>query len=95
MCIRDRINVIGDATSMYQENYIMHRNAIAMAMVFLDLPSSGHGSRAYDKQTGLNISVSEYFDGDSNKNNIRMDILFGTKMIRPDLIFRATNQKVS
>lgn len=90
-----KINVIGDATSMYQENYIMHRNAIAMAMVFLDLPSSGHGSRAYDKQTGLNISVSEYFDGDSNKNNIRMDILFGTKMIRPDLIFRATNQKVS
>ena len=88
------ISVIGDAVSMYQENYIMHRDAIAMAMVFLDLPASGHGSRASDKQTGLNISVSEYFNGDQNQNNLRMDILFGTKMVRPDLIFRATNQKI-
>lgn len=88
------ITVIGDASSMYQENYIMHRDAIAMAMVFLDLPASGHGSRASDKQTGLNISVSEYFNGDQNQNNLRMDILFGTKMVRSDLIFRATNQKI-
>jgi len=88
------IGVIGDATGMYRENYIMHRDAIAMAMVFLDLPASGHGSRASDKQTGLNISVSEYFNGDQNQNNLRMDILFGTKMVRPDLIFRATNEKI-
>ena len=88
------ITVIGDATSMYQENYIMHRDSIAMAMCFLDLPASGHGSRASDKQTGLNISVSEYFNGDQNQNNLRMDILFGTKLVRPDLIFRATNQKI-
>ena len=88
------ITVIGDPTSMYRENYIMHRDSIAMAMVFLDLPASGHGSRASDKQTGLNISVSEYFNGDQNQNNMRMDILYGVKMVRPDLIFRATNQKI-
>lgn len=88
------ITVVGDAVSMYQENYIMHRDSIAMAMCFLDLPASGHGSRASDKQTGLNISVSEYFNGDQNQNNMRMDILFGTKMVRPDLIFRATNEKI-
>ena len=88
------IVVIGDANGMYRENYIMHRDAIAMAMVFLDLPASGHGSRASDKQTGLNISVSEYFNGDQNQNNLRMDILFGTKMVRPDLILRATNEKI-
>ena len=89
-----KLVVIGDAEGMYQENYIMHRDAIALVMVFLDLPASGHGSRASDKQTGLNISVSEYFNGDANQNNLRMDILFGTKMVRPDLIFRATNQKI-
>jgi len=88
------ITVIGDANGVYRENYIMHRDAIAMAMVFLDLPVSGHGSRASDKQTGLNISVSEYFNGDQNQNNLRMDILYGTKLVRPDLIFRATNQKI-
>lgn len=88
------ITVLGIATGVYRENYIMHRDAIAMAMCFLDLPASGHGSRASDKQTGLNISVSEYFNGDENKNNLRMDILFGVKMVRPDLILRATNQKI-
>ena len=88
------ITVIGTATGVYRENYIMHRDAVAMAMVFMDLPVSGHGSRASDKQTGLNISVSEYFNGDQNQNNLRMDILFGVKMVRPDLIMRATNQKI-
>jgi len=88
------ITFIGLSGGLYQENYIMHRDAVAMAMVFLDLPSSGHGSRASDKQTGLNISVSEYFNGDENQNNLRMDILYGVKMVRPDLIFRATNQKI-
>ena len=88
------IIVIGDAGGMYRENFIMHRDAIALAMVFLDLPASGHGSRASDAQTGLNISVSEYFNGDQNENAMRMDILFGTKMVRPDLIFRATCQKI-
>lgn len=88
------ITVIGDANGVYRENYIMHRDAVAMAMVFMDLPASGHGSRASDKQTGLNISVSEYFNGDQNQNNLRMDILFGVKMVRPDLIMRATNQKI-
>jgi len=88
------ITVLGDAGGTYRENYIMHRDAVAMAMVFLDLPVSGHGSRASDKQTGLNISVSEYFNGDQNQNNLRMDILYGVKMVRPDLILRATNQKI-
>jgi len=88
------ITVLGDATATYRENYIMHRNAIAMAMVFLDLPASGHGSIASDKQTGLNLSVSEYFNGDQNQNNLRMDILYGVKMVRPDLIFRATCQQI-
>jgi len=88
------ITVLGDATGTYRENYIMHRDAVAMAMVFMDLPSSGHGSRASDKQTGLNINVAEYFDGDNYQNALRMDILYGVKMVRPDLIMRATNQKI-
>lgn len=88
------ITFIGDSGGTYRENYIMHRNAVAMAFVFLDLPASGHGSRARDKQTGLSISVSEYFDGDNNENNLRMDILYGVKMVRPDLILRATCQKI-
>jgi hypothetical protein len=73
----------------------MHRDAVAMAMVFLDLPASGHGSRASDPQTGLNISVSEYFNGDENQNNLRMDILYGVKLVRPDLLFRASCEYVS
>lgn len=85
----------GDAEGIYRENFIMHRNAIAMAVVFLDLPASGHGSRARDPQTGLALSVSEYFDGDNNKNNLRLDILWGVKLVRPDLIMRATCQKIN
>ena len=88
------ITILGDSEAAYRENYIMHRDAIALAMVFLDLPASGHGSRANDPQTGLSISVSEYFMGDENSNNLRMDILYGVQMVRPDLVFRATCQKI-
>ena len=88
------LTIVGDANGLYRENYIMHRDAVAMAMVFLDLPASGHGSRASDPQTGLNISVSEYFNGDQNSNNLRMDILFGCKLTRPDLLLRATSEKI-
>ena len=88
------VTFLGDANGIYRENFIMHRNAIAMAVVFLDLPASGHGSRARDKQTGLALSVSEYFNGDENKNNLRMDVLWGVKLVRPDLIMRASCQKI-
>ena len=86
--------VIGEATGLYQENFIMHRDAIALANVFMDLPASGHGSRVSDAQSGLAISVAEYFNGDQHENAMRMDILYGVKMTRPDLIFRATNQRI-
>ena len=87
--------VVGDAGGLYQENYIQHRDAIALVNVFMDLPASGHGSRVSDAQSGLAISVAEYFNGDQHENAMRMDILFGTKMVRPDLIFRATNEKIN
>ena len=86
--------VIGEAAGLYQENFIMHRDAIALANVFMDLPASGHGSRVSDAQSGLAISVAEYFNGDQHENAMRMDILYGVKMTRPDLIFRATNQRI-
>lgn len=88
------ITVLGDAGGLYRENYIMHRDSIALANVFMDLPASGHGTRVSDAQSGLALSVSEYFNGDANENAMRMDILYGVKMIRPDLIFRATNEKI-
>lgn len=88
------ITVIGDAGGLYRENYIMHRDSIALANVFMDLPASGHGTRVSDAQSGLALSVSEYFNGDANENAMRMDVLYGVKMIRPDLIFRATNEKI-
>ena len=88
------MTVIGVAGGLYQENYIMHRDAIALANVFMDLPASGHGSRVSDAQSGLAISVSEYFNGDQNENAMRMDILYGVKMVRSDLVFRATNEKI-
>jgi len=88
------ITLIGESTATYRENYIMHKHAVALAMVQMELPASGHGHRAYDKQTGLAINASEYFNGDQYENSLRLDILFGTKMVRPDLIFRATNEKI-
>ena len=88
------ITLIGESGATYRENYIMHKHAVAMALVQMELPASGHGHRAVDKQTGLSLNVAEYFTGDSYENSLRMDILFGVKMVRPDLIFRATNEKI-
>ena len=88
------ITIIGDATGVYRENYIMHKHALAAACVFMEIPASGHGHRASDPQTGLALNAVEYFDGDNYNNSLRLDILYGVKLTRPDLIFRATNQKI-
>lgn len=88
------ITVLGVAGGVYRENFISHKHAIAAAIVLQDLPASGHGSRIRDKQTGLALNVAEYFDGDKYENALRVDVLYGVKMIRPDLIFRATCQKI-
>jgi len=88
------ITVIGDANGVYRENYLMHKHAVTAACVFMEIPSSGHGHRAHDKQTGLALNAVEYFNGDDYKNALRLDILYGVKLVRPDLIFRATNQKI-
>jgi len=88
------ITVLGDAEGTYRENYIMHRDSIAMAMVFLDLPDEAHGSIAHDKQTGLKLNVARAFDLDKHESALRMDVVYGVKMVRPDLILRAMCQKI-
>ena len=89
------ITVIGDPDSIYRENYIMHRDAIALASVLMAPGPDAHPSTAHDPQTGLACTATTFFDGNNYVDNLRLDILFGVKLVRPDLIFRATCEKIA
>ena len=57
------ITVAGAANSTYEQNYLFHRDAIALAMIDLELPQSAViKARAADPETGLSLTLTGAYD---------------------------------
>lgn len=83
------INVSGVAGGQYEQAYIFHRDAIALAVVDIELPQSANvKSRASDPDSGLSIAMTQAWDHTEYSEITRLDILYGTKCIYPDLAMR-------
>lgn len=90
------IVVLGDANGIYRQNFFYHKNAIGLAMVDLYLPESATvAKRVHDKDTGLSLSLTKAYDVTNHKEVTRLDALWGTKMLNPELIFRMIAEKVN
>jgi len=81
------ITVVGTAGTDYRQNMIFHKNAFALAMVPLPMPSGAVGG-ARESYKGLSVRVQPYYDGTNDVSNWRLDILYGTKAIDPRLATR-------
>lgn len=81
------ITLLGSASTGYRQNMLYHKNAMALAVVPMELPA---GSAQVSRQTknGLSIRVEAVRDGVNDVNKWRMDILYGRKLIDPRLITR-------
>lgn len=83
------ITVKGAALGQYEQAYCFHRDAIALAMVDIELPQSANvKARASDPDTGLSIAMTQAWDHVEYSEITRLDILFGCKAIYPDLALR-------
>lgn len=89
------ITVIGTADTTYRQDYLFHKEAIALAMIDLEMPEAATvKSRARDPQTGMSMLLTGDFDIVNYKQIYRIDALWGTKAIYPELGMRLWGESV-
>ena len=87
------ITVLGTAGATYEQNYLFHRDAIALAMIDFELPETAVvAKRVRDPQTGLSLTMTGAYDITQQSEIHRIDALWGTKAIYPELAMRLWGQ---
>lgn len=81
------ITVLGTGGTAYPQNMGFHKNAFALVTCPLEMPD-GASFKARESDNGLSVRVVKDYDIDSDKDVIRLDILYGVKAIYPDLASR-------
>jgi len=81
------ITVLGTASTAYRQNMVFHKNAMALAMVPMELPSGAYGA-ARETHKGMSCRVIPIYDGTNDLSKWRLDLLYGRKLLDPRLITR-------
>ena len=81
------ITNLGTANTGYTQNLVFHKNALALAMVPLEMPD-GAVKKARESYKGLSVRLVGFYDGTNDINQWRLDILYGVKSIYPELATR-------
>lgn len=81
------INYLGTAVTGYNQNLVFHKNAFALAMVPMEIPQGVVGA-VRESYKGLSARMIPVYDGVNDVSKWRLDILYGTKAIYPDLATR-------
>ncbi|MFQ6309918.1 P22 phage major capsid protein family protein [Lysobacter capsici] len=82
------ITIFGTASSAARQNIGFHRDAFAAAFAPLPVLASCEGYTASIK--GISVRVMTFGDGYNDKENTRIDVLYGEKEVRPDHSVRIT-----
>ena len=83
------ITVVGTASTTYRQNFYLHKNAIALCVPDMYLPESAvKASKISDPESGLTLSMTQFYDGTNHLETVRLDAIWGVKMINPNLIFK-------
>lgn len=83
------ISVMGAASTTYEQNYLFHRDAIALAMIDLELPQSAViKSRAADPETGLSLTLTGAYDINEQTEIHRIDAVWGADLVYGELALR-------
>ena len=81
------ITIFGTASGSYNTSLAYHKNAFTLAMVPMYAPPSGKGviDVAQESYKGMNIKVTEFYDGVNDNYIMRFDVLFGWAATYPEL----------
>lgn len=85
------VTPVGTDSTGYAQNMVFHKNAFALAMVPLVMPSGAVGG-ARQSYKGMSVRVQPYYDGTNDNSNWRLDILYGVKAIDPRLATRLSGK---
>jgi hypothetical protein len=79
--------LVGAASTGYRQNMVYHKNAMALAMVPMEMPQAAYnGSRQTYK--GMSVRIIPIYNGATDISSWRLDVLFGRKLIDPRLVCR-------
>jgi hypothetical protein len=82
------ITIVGAASTAYRQNLGFHRNAFAVAFPPLKVMQGCEGYTA--SINGVSVRVMTFGDGYQDKENTRIDVLYGQIAVRPDHAIRVT-----
>lgn len=78
--------VSGTASTAYRQDFAFHKDAIALAVVPIELPESAVvKKRVTDPQSGLSLAMTAAYDITNYRQIYRIDVLWGVKAIYPEL----------
>lgn len=81
------ITVLGTAGTSYRQNLAFHKNAMALAVVPMEMPPAAYGA-SRQSYKGLSVRVIPTYDGTNDISKWRLDILYGRKLIDPRVVTR-------
>ncbi len=82
------LTFVGTANTAYTQNLVFHPNAFALVTVPIEIPANVWGARESDPDAGVSIRVVKQYDIDADEEIIRLDVLYGTKTLYPELACR-------
>lgn len=83
------VTFMGQANTEYRQDFLFHKDAVALAMVDLELPQSATvKSRVRDPESGLALSMTGAYDINQQTEITRIDGVWGAHMIYPHLAHR-------
>ena len=83
------VTTIGTFGTTYRQNFLWHKDAIALAMVDLELPQSAVvKARVRDDDAGLSMSMTGAYDINNHTEITRIDVVWGADVIYPELLHR-------
>lgn len=81
------ITVLGTASTAYRQNLAFHKNAMALAVVPMEMPAAAYGA-SRQSYKGLSVRVIPTYDGTNDISKWRLDLLYGRKLIDPRVVTR-------
>ncbi len=81
------ITVLGTAATTYRQNMAFHKNAMALAMVPMEMPQAAYGA-SRQSYKGISARIIPTYDSTNDISKWRMDVLYGRKLIDPRLGLR-------
>jgi len=78
------IVINGTASTGYPQNLMYHKNAMALAVVPMEMPAAAYGGHR-ESYKGLSVRVIPIYDGTNDISKWRLDLLYGRKVIDPRL----------